>query len=77
MKLTPADFEGSWQISRQITDFRIMESGTLEGEVTFTPHSQVCFTQSVARCALLGALRWRLSAAVSGLYRHGRIRGLC
>ena len=40
MKLTPADFEGSWQISRQITDFRIVESGTLEGEVTFTPHAQ-------------------------------------
>lgn len=39
MKLTPQDFEGEWRISRQITDFRILESGTLEGTATFTPNA--------------------------------------
>ena len=37
VKLSAADFAGSWRITRQITDMRILESGTLEGEATFTP----------------------------------------
>lgn len=37
MKLTPEDFAGVWTISRQITDMRILESGTLQGEAEFTP----------------------------------------
>lgn len=36
MKLTAADFVGRWQIQRQITDLRILESGTLEGEAIYT-----------------------------------------
>ncbi len=35
MKLGAEDFLGRWRIAREITDFRILESGTLEGEATF------------------------------------------
>ena len=35
--LEPDDFIGRWTITRQITDFRIIESGTLEGEAQFAP----------------------------------------
>lgn len=39
MKLGPADFLGKWQISREITDFRILESGQLEGHAEFSQSS--------------------------------------
>lgn len=37
VKLGADDFLGEWQITREITDFRILEAGTLEGMATFTP----------------------------------------
>ena len=37
MKLGADDFLGEWQITREITDFRILEAGTLEGLARFTP----------------------------------------
>lgn len=36
MKLSAGDFLGQWRIMREITDFRILESGSLEGEAQFT-----------------------------------------
>ncbi len=36
VKLSAVDFEGNWRIQREITDMRILESGTLEGEAHFT-----------------------------------------
>lgn len=37
VKLSATDFAGEWRIARQITDMRILESGTLEGTAQFTP----------------------------------------
>ncbi|WP_108815922.1 DUF6314 family protein [Loktanella sp. Alg231-35] len=39
MKLGAEDFLGRWRIFREITDFRILGSGTLEGEATFTANA--------------------------------------
>ncbi len=36
MNLTAADFVGAWRITREITDFRLHESGVLEGEASFS-----------------------------------------
>lgn len=36
MKLGADDFLGQWRISREITDLRILESGSLEGDAVFT-----------------------------------------
>ena len=36
MKLGADDFLGEWRITREITDFRILESGSLEGVAEFT-----------------------------------------
>jgi len=35
VKLDATDYVGTWQITREITDFRILESGKLVGEATF------------------------------------------
>lgn len=40
MKLGQADFQGDWLINRAITDFRIMETGTLEGVAGFVPDGE-------------------------------------
>ncbi len=38
MILTEDDFLGRWRLTREITDFRMLENGTLEGEARFTQH---------------------------------------
>ncbi|SFS07610.1 DUF6314 family protein [Yoonia litorea] len=35
MMLTAEDFLGDWQISREISDFRLKQTGTLEGRARF------------------------------------------
>jgi len=37
VKLNIEDFSGAWRIQRDISDLRILETGTLEGQATFTP----------------------------------------
>lgn len=36
MKLSRQDFLGTWSISREITDHKIMETGVLSGEASFS-----------------------------------------